>query len=402
MLCEYFPPFDRGGTEWSVFHLARALKKKGHQVTIFTPNYGGKSTDQFSGINIFRFPYYLKLHRKHDTVSPFHFSHPGWWVWTAYCLGRLVWQQRPQVLHVQGKYFIPQAVIIGNLFRIPVVVTLRDYIVLCPHAYCLRIENGYRACNLFELFLRDLPTYFRHFKTGGIRRWLVIIGTGYAWLVSRMLRLFLNQVDVTVAISRKLRQVYAHNAVYITTTIYNVFLTPVVKRKKSEPYILFVGRLTEGKGFPLLLKAYNALRVKHPPKLMVIGEGRRKIKSPQKDVEYAGHLSYPQTLEYISQATLVVVPAVWEEPFGRVALESILQGTPVVVTNRGGLPEIVTNGVTGVVVEPNIQALVQGIERALRQNKRLRTNLRRELPQLQKLFFSQPVSKYEKLYRSLI
>ena len=67
-LCEYFFPFDRGGSEWSIYHLAKSLVNQGHNVCVFTPNFGALSQENLEGITIYRFPYYLKLKKPHQVV----------------------------------------------------------------------------------------------------------------------------------------------------------------------------------------------------------------------------------------------------------------------------------------------------------------------------------------------
>ena len=69
MLSEYFPPYDFGGSEWSVFYLAKGLKKMGYKAIILTPNYGNKKYEDKSGFKIIRFPFYKKL--KKNQLAPF-------------------------------------------------------------------------------------------------------------------------------------------------------------------------------------------------------------------------------------------------------------------------------------------------------------------------------------------
>jgi glycosyltransferase involved in cell wall biosynthesis len=49
----------------------------------------------------------------------------------------------------------------------------------------------------------------------------------------------------------------------------------------------------------------------------------------------------------------MVVPSIWPEPFGIVAAEAMMRARPVVCSNRGGLPEIVTDGICGYIVDPS-------------------------------------------------
>ncbi len=402
-LCEYFFPFDRGGSEWSIYHLAKSLVNQGHNVCVFTPNFGALSQENLEGITIYRFPYYLKLKKPHQSVSPFHFSNPMWWFWTIYFLLNVIRLQKPQVIQVHGKYFIPQAAIVGKLYRIPVIVTLRDYIVLCPTAYCMRTERNFRRCNFRELLTQDIPQYFKQFGVTGLpRRLLAILGTIYGWWVCIFLRLFLNWVQAKIAVSKKLQYIYAVNHLNLQAVIYNTYSTS--KRIVSEKgtYLLFVGRLTEGKGFSMLMDAYAKLNLKNKPLLKIIGAGKSGKLIIPKYVEILGHLPYKKTLEFIAGASLVIVPSVWEEPFGRVALEAQMLGVPVVSTNRGGLPEIVEDQIIGIVVEPNVDALCQGIRIGLKNQTKLRLNLMKRKQKLREKFTIIPVLQYEKLYQSLI
>jgi glycosyltransferase involved in cell wall biosynthesis len=68
----------------------------------------------------------------------------------------------------------------------------------------------------------------------------------------------------------------------------------------------------------------------------------------------------------MGSSSVVVVPSVWPEPFGRVALEANYLGVPVVASRTGGLTEIVEDGATGFTVKPNNpESLADGITKAL-------------------------------------
>ena len=411
MLTEYFYPFDRGGSEWSVYHLAKQLIKKGHEVTVFTPNFGAGRRETREGINILRFPFYKKLFNQSEVVSPIYFSTFLFWFWVALVLFLEVRQNRPDTIHIQGKYFLPSAVILSKLLNIPTVITLRDYIVLCPYGFCISQKNHYSACNFIDLFKNDRPYFLQFYKTSSsfvpFRVGLNLISSLHGWLVAQWLRFFLRQVNVRIAISQKLASIYVLNHVTIDHVIYNTveMNQSVIMPGKINAPIVFAGRCTPGKGVIELIEAYRQLKKSITvPDLMIIGDGPlvKKIKAiSDPHIIYKGHMQYAATMTYMAQARLVVVPSQWEEPFGRVALEALSHGTPVVVTNKGGLPEIVENAVTGYVVNYSKDALRKGIQKALEQNIQLRINIRRGYHNLQMKFSVTPVLQHVSLYENL-
>lgn len=81
-------------------------------------------------------------------------------------------------------------------------------------------------------------------------------------------------------------------------------------------------------------------------RLVVCGTGSkvnevREFSKKDNRLEYKGHLPIENLQEIIAQSDILLVPSVWEEPFGRVIIESYNQGTPVIAANVGGISDIV-------------------------------------------------------------
>jgi glycosyltransferase involved in cell wall biosynthesis len=138
----------------------------------------------------------------------------------------------------------------------------------------------------------------------------------------------------------------------------------------SAKNILFVGVEWERKGGPVLLEAFRILRRTHPDaRLTVVGC------SPQiseAGVHIVGRIPLAEVPEYYRAASVFCLPTL-NEPFGLVFLEAAAFGLPVVATRIGAIPEIVMNGKTGYIVEPqNVPEL------AARLNDLLRDPLRAE------------------------
>jgi glycogen synthase len=120
---------------------------------------------------------------------------------------------------------------------------------------------------------------------------------------------------------------------------------PGIERERD---IAFVGRLVSDKGVPVLLQALHMLRGRgHEPTLSIVGSGpdepalRAQVDALglHGQVQFAGRVTGEALVRLLHAHRTVVVPSVWEEPFGLVALEAQACGCTPVVAASGGLPE---------------------------------------------------------------
>jgi alpha-maltose-1-phosphate synthase len=143
----------------------------------------------------------------------------------------------------------------------------------------------------------------------------------------------------------------------------------------DRPYVLFVGRITRQKGVPRLLRAVRHI---DPAVQVVLCAGAPD--TPEIDREFrdlyeelsrvrAGvhwipqMLPRPEVIQLLTHATVFVCPSVYE-PLGIVNLEAMACGTPVVASRVGGIPEVVEDGVAGLLV-PLDDDFEAGLARAL-------------------------------------
>lgn len=141
------------------------------------------------------------------------------------------------------------------------------------------------------------------------------------------------------------------------------------------PLIAFAGRLVHEKGVQELIKALPLLRAEFPGLHAVLaGTGSQAAEQRDRAARYqvSELISWPGFLDQhgvnllFAAADVVVVPSLYE-PFGIVALEAQLAGTPVAVADTGGLPELVEPGVTGLRFAPQRpDALAEAVAQLLR------------------------------------
>jgi len=74
-------------------------------------------------------------------------------------------------------------------------------------------------------------------------------------------------------------------------------------------------------------------------------------------VELVGEIAEPQKAEFLSGALALLMPIDWPEPFGLVMIESMACGAPVIAFNRGSVPEVIEEGLTGFIVEDEVGAI---------------------------------------------
>jgi len=146
----------------------------------------------------------------------------------------------------------------------------------------------------------------------------------------------------------------------------------ILKNKKK--WITFVGKLNRAKGYDIFSKSIIKILNKHPKwKAKIIGdEKREKISLNHYNADVLGFLNHKKTINIFKKTSIAVACSRWEEPFGRTSLEASANGCAVIITNKGGLPETVTNA--KILEKLSVKNLVQNLN-SLIKNKSLRTKL---------------------------
>lgn len=200
----------------------------------------------------------------------------------------------------------------------------------------------------------------------GLRLWHwpeVLVGLIWARLLH--MTVSINARDYPVRLTahygfspHKIRVIY--NGIHVRLDLLPEFekrkLREALGLKEDDILLSYVGRISASKGISHLLEALAQLPERF--QLTIIGDGAQKgeLKSQvqklrlQSRVRFLGFVDHPDDL--IAASDLVVVPSVWYEPFGRVVVEAMNQGVPVVASCIGGMAELFDDGIQGVYVTP--------------------------------------------------
>jgi glycosyltransferase involved in cell wall biosynthesis len=167
---------------------------------------------------------------------------------------------------------------------------------------------------------------------------------------------------------------------------------------KEENIILSIGRLTEMKGFEYLIRACMKIKAGMTFKCHIVGEGplRKdltelvKTSGLKESVVFDGVLDNIRIKQLLSKANLFVLPSIWSDKDGQdgipvVLMEAMASGIPVIASKISGIPELIEDGKTGLLVEPkNEQQLTEKIINLLNDKglqKRLVMNARLKIEQ---------------------
>ena len=120
-----------------------------------------------------------------------------------------------------------------------------------------------------------------------------------------------------------------------------------VNLNNKKNIITFVGKLNKSKGYDLfgqsIIKILN--KYKDWSGIVIGDEPRDKLEFNHKNLIKLGFLKHKDVLNIYKKSSIAVVCSRWEEPFGRTSLEASSRGCAVIISNRGGLPETITNGI---------------------------------------------------------
>jgi len=256
---------------------------------------------------------------------------------------------RPDIAHVHNLYplFSPSVLVALRRSGVPVVMTVHNHFHTCPRAdhlckgrICERCVGGRE----YHCALHNCRDNF-------------IESVGYAArsATARKFRLFVDNVAVVIALNQfaKNRLVKAGFDAERIVVLPNMVDVPDNPTDASQGrYAVFSGRMSPEKGVATLLEA--ARRTPEIPIRLVGGGptlGEHMAEAPS-NATFLGQIAENGVREEYRGARLLVVPSQWFEGCPLVILEAMSHGLPVIASRIGGLPEIVDDGVSGLLFDP--------------------------------------------------
>lgn len=326
-----------GGAEVLAFALRDALREQGHDVRLFSSSAGMKAASRKVDYECF------------GTLSRFRTLLQTFNPWAYFRLRRVLQEFQPDVVHV--RMFLTQIspLILPLLRRIPSLYHVVWYRPICPTGTKL-LPTG-SPCGE--------PAGLACYRNGCVplRDWLLLRLQMWLW---RQWRQAFKRI---VANSRAVQACLHNDGIEPVEVIHNgVAVAPFARVLSSKPVAVCAARLVPEKGVDVLLRAFALVAQELPEaRLLVAGDGPERNALADLaaqlgisgHVKFLGHLEKGEMERTFATAWVQVVPSRWAEPFGLVAVESMMRGTAVIASATGGLTEIVEQGKTGFLVPPN-------------------------------------------------
>lgn len=398
MLAQFYPPIV-GGEEHAVAALATELAGRGHDVAVATMHHPGLPEREDDGG--------VRVHRVRGAAARLPFLHSGARLHAppapdpvlARQLRRVVALERPDVVHAHN-WIVHSYLPVKGRSEAPLVLSLHDYSLVCSTK---RLMRDGAPCSG--------PGPVRCPVCAG-RHYGALKGPAVATMLAATALPAAALVDAYVAVSEAVaqrtglpRRRTPHEVIPNFFTPAPAPETPLGARLPAGDFVLFAGDVSHDKGAGVLLRALGGAQPSPMPLVLI---GRQLLgtdpRSLPEHVVRLDPVDRASVLEAFGRCAIAVVPSIWPEPFGLVALEAMAMGKPVIAARSGALPDVVVDGETGLLVEPGDAAALRDAIMRLVADPQLRARLGDAGRRRVATHFSADVvvPRYERLYATTI
>jgi glycosyltransferase involved in cell wall biosynthesis len=345
--------YPHAGSETVLFHTRELLTSNGHEVIDFAMEHPENVESPYREFFAPRREYTdasrpTTLRARDAISSVYSFS-------ARARLRKLLGRVRPDLAHIHIIYHQLTMSIVDELAKaeVPIAMTLHDYKIGCPSYVLYRDGHPCHDCTTGAVY-----NVVRHKCIKGSGLASVLAGAEAA--LSRFTGKY-HKIDAYVCPSAFVGGVAIEAGIsadrihVVPNFLPDSEVGETVASLADSPRFFFAGRLEEVKGVDDLLEAFKE-RDPAMGTLVIAGAGGKleaKVKDAAKElsnVEYLGRLSREEVLQQLRQSRAAVLPSRWDENNPMSILEARTLGVPVIVSDRGGLPEMVTNDIDGKII----------------------------------------------------
>lgn len=319
----YFPPHT-GGLEHYVLNIAKGLiDTYGFHVVVATSTIDSRSMtiDKYHNITVYRLPAVFRF--SNTPINPF------WY----FSLKKIIASEKPDLINAHAPVPFIADIAANVAGKIPLVLTY--------HAGTMKKRKVFA----------DL-----------------IISIYENIILPRTLAKASHIICVSDFVKRTMMNKYLDKTTVVHPGVNTTLFHPNPKIKKGKHTAIFIGRYANMYPMKGLFYLIEAMKQLPYARLYIIGE---KIKTNAKNVTFLGIKSEHEVAEHIQKASVLVLPSLAHmESFGMVLIEAMACKTSVIGTNIGGIPEVITDGVDGIIVPAqDSNAITKALEKILKNKK---------------------------------
>jgi glycosyltransferase involved in cell wall biosynthesis len=434
-----FFPHSFGGGEIYVYRLAKELLKRDYSVNILTSakwDADKKSNEP----HVIQNYMYENIPVISISLNPEKISSveqiTGHGPILIEILRKIITEKLPELIHINGMK--PAMVTLCNELKIPHIVTAHHTGIVCPAGGLVRHDwvicekeispqNCIRCCCIWKR-----PKWYVGGLMGRIPEWIyeplgrrlrarkklpyILRGLITPWIVEESMRqkkIVMEKAQLIIAPSYFMKELLVKggcNPDKIRVIPHGI--EPIgrisVEHIKDRPIRFgYIGRIDPSKGLHLLLEATEFLRNGSSCEIHIFGAARNPRDEEYKEKTlraYKGNpkiidhrlISHKKLSEIYANIDVLVVPSILPEAFGLVVAESFSAGKPVIVSNSGALPELVTHGVNGFIVERNNSKVLSEVMQKFVDKPELVIEMSKDIPHVKTM--QEYVDEVERIY----
>lgn len=397
MVAQFYPPVA-GGEEQHVRNLSTALVERGHDVSV--------ASVQLEDDDPLTLDRKVRVHRLRTTVqrakwlysSSRPFAPPVPDPEAVISLRRLIDVEQPDLIHAHnwlGRSVMPRLA----RGRRPLVVTLHDYGLICANKRFIYRQAPCSGPGLHKCIacatdhygaITGTPITIANWAGGAAERRAVDMFLPVSHAVAEGTELERRGVPFRVIPN------FVPDDVGQMTDVDD----PALANLPDRDYLLFVGDLTHDKGVDVLLDAFGKLE--DPPSLVLIGRPFLPLRTLPRVIEL-GMLPHAVVMTAWRRSLLGVVPSIYPDPCPTVVMEAMATGRALVASHIGGIPDLIDDGETGILVpHSDSAALAHGLQRLLDSPELCRRMGNAARHKLTEFTTSRVVPRIEQVYRDVL
>lgn len=377
MVSEYFPPHSMGGGELSAFALAKALVKRKVSVSVLTSHFPGDSEEELNeGVRVY--------HRLQTGINPDTLAgNLARFRLTASIvneLPKLAADIKPGIIHAMNITSMPGVAKVLPRLGIPGIAHINSPLAFDPKG---TLMDGTREATAPYKFWSFVRSFIGASAAGRVSNSVYLRWNPLVWVLLyhrwAAIRNSFSAFTHFFPISTSMQDWLVKYGVLRekTTVIYNLISLERFSRravqKNKVPIIAYLGGYARFKGLHMVL---DALKDVSGYELRCYGKGDEKkelieqAKSNSIPAVFHDEVSQEQLPDVLARSDILVFPSQVSEGLGRVAIEAMAAGKPVIASDIGGIRDTVVNGKTGFLVKPDdVQAWRNAIMTLLKNAK---------------------------------